>query len=38
MPAISLGACHIAQRQAAGDRRGEGEPELERRAAPSHPV
>ena len=27
-----------AQRKAAGERRGEGEPELERRAAPSHPL
>ena len=33
---LSLGmfACH--PRQAAGERRGEGEPELERRSAPSH--
>jgi hypothetical protein len=27
-----------AQRQAAGERWGEGEPELERRSAPSHPL
>jgi hypothetical protein len=31
-------ACRSAPRQAAGERWGEGEPELERRSAPSHPV
>jgi hypothetical protein len=38
MPAVPLGRSRKLPGQAAGERRGEGEPELERRSAPSHPL